>query len=94
MTTLDHPGPRPSRVTPRRDADAHAVASFVSGLTGLLVFNIVLGPLALVLAVLAVHGGTARRGRAVAGAVLGAADLVVLAVLVTANGTVSWSIAG
>lgn len=78
----------------RRDADGMAVASFVSGLVGLLVFNLVLGPLAVVLAGLAVLRGTGRRGRALLGASLGAADLIVLSFLVTVDGTLSWSLAG
>ncbi|MEV5160263.1 DUF4190 domain-containing protein [Streptomyces sp. NPDC053728] len=84
------PGARP--VT--READGLAVASFVLGLLGLLVMNIVLGPVAIVMALLALARSTARRGRALLGLGLGIADLVVLAVLVTANGTVSWSLAG
>lgn len=75
-------------------ADGMAVASFVAGLTGLLVCNVVLGPCALVLGGLALARRTARRGRALLGMVLGVADLVVLAVLVTVNGTVSWSVGG
>ncbi|MFJ1747403.1 DUF4190 domain-containing protein [Streptomyces sp. NPDC088116] len=68
-----------------------AVASFMLGLTGLLVANLLLGPTAVVLASLALWRGTARRGRAWAGLGLGVADLVVLAVLVTLDGTPSWS---
>ncbi|MBQ0863200.1 DUF4190 domain-containing protein [Streptomyces sp. RK75] len=75
-------------------ADDMAVASFIMGLVGLLVFNIVLGPCALVLGGLALARGTTRRGRALLGTALGAADLIVLAVLVTANGTVSWNFTG
>jgi threonine/homoserine/homoserine lactone efflux protein len=71
-----------------------AVASFILGLLGLLVMNIFLGPLALVLAGLALRRGTSRRGRALLGLFLGAADLVVLAVLVSADSTVSWSFTG
>lgn len=78
----------------RRDADGMAVAAFVLGLVGLLVMNMVLGPIAVVLAGLALRRGTARRGRALLGLVLGLADLVVLAVLVSANGTVVWGISG
>jgi hypothetical protein len=74
-----------------RDADGLAVASFVLGLIGLLVMNIVLGPIAIVMAVIALARSTARRGRALLGLALGIADLVVLAFLVTGNGTVSWS---
>jgi hypothetical protein len=68
-----------------------AVAAFVLGLVGLLVFNIVLGPLAIGLALLALRRGTARRGRALLGLALGTADLVVLAVLTSLNDSVSWS---
>lgn len=77
-----------------RDADGMAVASFILGLLGLLVMNLFLGPLAVVLAGLALRRGTARRGRAFLGLALGLADLVVLAVLVGADSTVSWSLGG
>ncbi|MGW0786684.1 DUF4190 domain-containing protein [Streptomyces sp. NPDC002911] len=77
-----------------READGLAVASFVLGLLGLLVMNILLGPVAIVMAVVALARSTARRGRALLGLTLGVADLVVLAVLVTGNGTVSWSLTG
>ncbi|MGI5403072.1 hypothetical protein ACQEVG_27210 [Streptomyces sp. CA-135486] len=76
----------------RRDADGMAVAAFVLGLVGLLVMNILLGPIAVVLAGLALWRGTARRGRALLGLTLGLADLVVLAVLISANGTVVWGL--
>ncbi|MEV4922150.1 hypothetical protein [Streptomyces roseoverticillatus] len=76
----------------RREADGMAIASFVLGLVGLLVFNVVLGPLALVLATLALTRGTTRRGRAALGLTLGAADLIVLAALATTDHTLSWSL--
>ncbi|GGX78052.1 hypothetical protein [Streptomyces hiroshimensis] len=75
----------------RREADGMAVASFVLGLMGLLVFNLVLGPLALGLAGLALIRGTDRRGRAALGLALGTADLIVLAALATTDHTLSWS---
>lgn len=78
----------------RRDADGLAVASFVLGLVGLLVMNILLGPAAIVMALLALARSTTRRGRALLGLALGIADLVVLAVLVTGNGLVSWGFGG
>ncbi|MDQ1008170.1 threonine/homoserine/homoserine lactone efflux protein [Streptomyces sp. V4I23] len=82
---------RPRRTDERRrDADSMAVAAFVLGLVGLLVMNIVLGPTAVVLAALALRRGTGRRRRALLGLALGIADLVVLAVLVTVNGSVVW----
>lgn len=83
-----------NRPTGRRDADGMAVAAFVLGLVGLLVMNILLGPIAVVLASLALWRGTARRGRALLGLALGVADLVVLGVLVAMNGTVVWGFGG
>ncbi|MFM9595947.1 DUF4190 domain-containing protein [Streptomyces scabiei] len=74
-----------------RDADGMAVASFVLGLLGLLVLNLFLGPIAIVLAAVALKRGTTRRGRAVLGLGLGVADLVVLAALMQSTDTVSWS---
>ncbi|OEU92251.1 hypothetical protein DB35_07435 [Streptomyces abyssalis] len=71
-----------------------AVASFVMGLTGLLVFNLLLGPCALVLAGLALTRGTKRRGRAFLGLALGAADLIVLASVAAADQSFSWSLTG
>ncbi|MFK4069341.1 hypothetical protein [Streptomyces sp. NPDC029674] len=78
----------------RRDTDGMAVASFVLGLLGLLVLNLFLGPIAIVLASVALWRGTARRGRALLGLGLGVADLVVLAALVATDDTVSWGLAG
>ncbi|MCK7627457.1 DUF4190 domain-containing protein [Streptomyces sp. RS10V-4] len=73
-------------------ADGMAVASFVLGLVGTLVLNIVLGPCALVLGGLALSRGTTRRGRALLGLALGAADLLLLVALTTADSTLSWHI--
>ncbi|WP_399089634.1 hypothetical protein ACGH2B_16680 [Streptomyces sp. BBFR2] len=75
-------------------ADGMAVASFVLGLLGTLVFNVVLGPCALILGGLALARRTRRRGRAVLGLALGAADLIILAALTAADATVSWHIGG
>lgn len=77
-----------------READGLAVASFVLGLVGLLVFNVLLGPTAIVMALLALARRTRRRGRALLGLALGVADLVVLAVLVTGNGAIAWDFGG
>lgn len=92
----DGPGaipPAPPR-RPTRDADGLAVASFVLGLVGLLVMNILLGPAAIVMALVALARSTARRGRALLGLALGIADLVILAFLVTGNGVVAWDFGG
>ncbi|MFF5254186.1 DUF4190 domain-containing protein [Streptomyces leeuwenhoekii] len=79
------------RSTGWRDADGMAVASFVLGLLGLLVLNVVLGPVAIVLASAALWRGTARRGRAFLGLGLGVADLLVLIAFMQADQTLSWS---
>ncbi|MEV6315714.1 DUF4190 domain-containing protein [Streptomyces sp. NPDC051776] len=79
---------------PGRQADGMAVASFVLGLIGLLAFNLILGPSALVLGGIALARGTRRRGRALLGIGLGVADLIVLAALVSADNTVSWQLTG
>lgn len=87
--TAPAPAESPRRST--RDADGLAVASFVLGLVGLLVMNLLLGPAAIVMAIVALARSTARRGRALLGLALGIADLVILAFLVTGNGAVAWS---
>ncbi|MEU1408557.1 DUF4190 domain-containing protein [Streptomyces sp. NPDC005728] len=74
------------------DADSLAAAAFVLGLPGLLVGNIFLGPCAIVMATLALAHGTRRPGRAWLGLALGVADIVVLAILVTWDGTMSWNL--
>ncbi|MBL1086657.1 DUF4190 domain-containing protein [Streptomyces actinomycinicus] len=87
--------PAPSRTDIRsrtRDADGMAVASFILGLLGLLVLNLFLGPIAIVLAAVALWRGTSRRGRAYLGLTLGVADLAVLVTAMEISGTVSWSL--
>ncbi|MFI1331198.1 DUF4190 domain-containing protein [Streptomyces sp. NPDC020845] len=74
----------------RRDADGMAVASFVLGLIGLLLFNAVFGPCAIVLGALAIARQTQRRGRALLGLALGVADVVLLITLVTLDNSVFW----
>jgi hypothetical protein len=83
--------PHAGKPKPASDgSDGMAVAAFVLGLIGLLAFNIVLGPLALILGGVALVRGTRRPVRALAGLVLGAADLLVLVVLVTAHKGFLW----
>ncbi|MYU05690.1 DUF4190 domain-containing protein [Streptomyces sp. SID8366] len=84
----------PSARTGRRDTEGMAVASFVLGLLGLLVLNLVLGPIAIVLAVIALRRDTPRRSRALLGLGLGIADLVVFALLASLHGAASWSVWG
>ncbi|MGW7258258.1 DUF4190 domain-containing protein [Streptomyces sp. NPDC054834] len=80
-----------TRRTAVRDADGMAVASFILGLLGLLVLNLFLGPIAIVLAGVALWRDTARRGRALLGMTLGVADLLVLVAFMQVDNTVSWS---
>ncbi|MFI5978758.1 DUF4190 domain-containing protein [Streptomyces sp. NPDC051452] len=87
-TTRTGTGTRPRT----RDADGMAVASFILGLLGLLVLNLFLGPVAIALAAVALRRGTVRRGRAWLGLALGVADLVVLATVMQASHTLSWSL--
>jgi hypothetical protein len=85
----------------RTRLDGRAVASVTIGAVGLFLFNVVFGPIAIGLGIVATRAargsdtGTGRRNRtaAVTGIVLGVADLVVLAVLVAARvhgGTFVW----
>ncbi|EFL35016.1 predicted protein [Streptomyces viridochromogenes DSM 40736] len=80
-----------TRRTGIRDTDGMAVASFILGLLGLLVLNVFLGPVAIVLAAVALWRGTKRRGRAFLGLGLGVADLLVLVAFMQADNSVSWS---
>jgi hypothetical protein len=76
-------GPR-DRSTHRLRIDGRTAASLTCGATGLFMFNIVFGPIAIVLGALALRRGTAGdlgRAGAVLGILLGVADLVVLAVM-------------
>ncbi|MFF8813327.1 DUF4190 domain-containing protein [Streptomyces pactum] len=93
--TLTAPARTTTPATRRRtDADGMAVASFVLGLIGLLLFNLVFGPCAIVLGGLALARGTRRRGRALLGIGLGVADLTLLAALLTVHQSVGWQFGG
>ncbi|MEU1185267.1 DUF4190 domain-containing protein [Streptomyces sp. NPDC005820] len=81
---------RATRTTGVRDTDGMAVASFILGLLGLLVLNLFLGPIAIVLASLALIRGTSRRGRAWLGLALGVGDLLILLAFMQADASVSW----
>ncbi|MFI1797883.1 hypothetical protein ACH427_11065 [Streptomyces sp. NPDC020379] len=88
------PAPAPAPRVRRDVPDAMAVWSFVLGLVGLLIFNLVLGPIALTLAGLALTRGTTRKGRAALGLALGAADLAVIVALMATDHTISWALGG
>ncbi|MDT0461091.1 hypothetical protein RM550_36215 [Streptomyces sp. DSM 41527] len=93
-TATEAKDPHRPTARPRPQADGMAVASFILGLLGTLVLNILLGPCALVLGGLSLARGTTRRGRALLGITLGAADLLLLALLTSTDGTLSWHIGG
>jgi hypothetical protein len=68
--------------------DDRAAAALLSGAVGLFLFNVLFGPLAIVLGTIAVRrSGPGRLGRAAAllGIFLGIADLVVLVILVVSR---------
>ena len=91
--------PRPSSTArPSTEAVPLAAVSFVSGLIGLLVANLLLGPLAIVLGLVALRRDRSRRGRAALGIVLGVADLAVFVLLAAHSGahhgSLSWNFLG
>ncbi|MEU5241012.1 DUF4190 domain-containing protein [Streptomyces lydicus] len=80
----------PLKTGPRPQADRMAVAAFVCGLVGILVFNVFFGPCAVLFGILALARGTIRRLRAWLGVAFGVLGLVLLVVLSSVDGTVSW----
>ena len=80
----------PLKTGPHPQADRMAVAAFVCGLLGVLVFNVLLGPCALIFGAAALSRGTIRRLRASLGLLFGTVDIVLLVVLSVHNGSVSW----
>ena len=75
-----------------------AAVSFVSGLVGLLVANLVLGPLAIVLGAMGLRADKNRRVRAVLGILLGVADIAVFVFLAAHSSghhsSLSWNFFG
>lgn len=88
---MDTVAPARNPVAGRSDIDGTAVASFILGLLGTFVFNVVFGPLALILGTVALVRGTRRRSRALLGMALGVADLAILAILIATHQSVSWT---
>lgn len=94
------PPSAPESRRPAESAYTLAAVSVLLGAVGLVIFNLIFGPLAIGLAVAAFrrqagpgrHPASARAG-AWAGLALGAADLIVLVVLIAvplAHGAVTW----
>jgi len=76
--------PTPAPTTPRSRTvrgGGRAAVAFISGLVGLLVANLLLGPLAIGLGVSALRRRDGSRGRAILAIALGIADLAVFAAL-------------
>lgn len=90
MTDLHLAAVRPAATRPPL-----AAVAFVSGLIGLLVANLLLGPLAIITGVVALRRDAGRRGRAAVGIALGCLDIVVLVLLALHSGAqhggMSWN---
>jgi uncharacterized Tic20 family protein len=74
-----YPGPA------TRQGNGLAIAALVCGIIGLLLFGIVLGPLAIIFGGIGLsraNKGAPHRGMAVAGLVLGIIDVVLLVILI------------
>lgn len=75
-----------------------AAVSFVCGLVGLLVANLLLGPLAVILGAIGLRADANRRGRAALGVLLGVADIAVFLFLAAHagahHGSISWNFLG
>lgn len=90
-------GTRPVSARAAESVRSMAGVAVLFGAAGLFVFNVIFGPLAIGLGVAALrrhHASERTRALALIGAVLGVADLIVLAVLVAlsfaAHGSVTW----
>ncbi|WP_217242770.1 DUF4190 domain-containing protein [Streptomyces sp. AC555_RSS877] len=76
-----------------------AIASLICGIIGLIFFNVILGPVAIVLGAVGMRQAPAKggAGMAKAGIVLGIVDLVIFAALfavAAANGGFTWYVGG
>ncbi|MEV2213940.1 DUF4190 domain-containing protein [Streptomyces sp. NPDC050997] len=88
-----------SAASSRSRTNGLAVASLICGIIGLIFFNVVLGPVAIVLGAVGLRQAPAKggAGMAKAGIVLGIVDLVVFGVLLAlaaSNGSATWYIGG
>lgn len=75
-----------------------AAVAFVAGLVGLLVANLLLGPLAVITGCVALRRDPTRRGRAALGIALGCLDVLVFLLLAAYSGghggQLSWNFFG
>jgi hypothetical protein len=88
-----------SAASSRSRTNGLAIASLICGIIGLIFFNVILGPIAIVLGFVGMRQAAAKggAGMAKAGIILGVIDLVIFAVLLAvaaSNGGASWYIGG
>jgi hypothetical protein len=88
-----------SSATSRSRTNGLAIAGLVCGIIGIFLFNVILGPLAIVLGAVGLRQAGVKGGGGVAkaGIVLGIVDLVVFAVLIAvaaSNGGFTWYVGG
>lgn len=84
MTSYDHMPPATAPAT-RAQSNGLAIAGMVCGIVGLLVFSIILGPLAIIFGGVGLsraNAGASGRGMARAGIILGIVDVVLFVVLI------------
>jgi hypothetical protein len=97
MTSYGNPSATSKPVDTR--TNGLAIASLICGIVGLLLFNVILGPIAIVLGVVSLKQAVTRgrAGMAKAGIILGIIDLVIFGVLIAAaasNGGLNWYVGG
>ena len=84
----NYPGPQQQGGYPgpvARQGNGLAIAGMVCGIVGLLLFNVILGPLAVIFGGIGLsraNKGAPHKGQAIAGIVLGIIDLVIFAIIV------------
>ncbi|KOG35144.1 DUF4190 domain-containing protein [Streptomyces resistomycificus] len=88
-----------SAASSRSRTNGLAIASLICGILGLIFFNVILGPIAIILGAVGMRQAAAKggAGMAKAGIILGIVDLVIFAVLLAlaaSNGGSSWYIGG
>jgi hypothetical protein len=84
MSNYDPQG-GPQMTPPAPASNGMAIAALVCGIIGLFIFEIILGPLAIIFGGLGLRNanrGSGRKGLAIAGLVLGIIDVLVLILIV------------
>lgn len=93
-------GYRAGTATLTQNGNGLAIAGLVCGIVGLALFNIVLGPLAIIFGGVGwkrANNGAKHRGMAIAAVILGVIDLIILGVLLAVvakngGGSVYWHV--